>query len=152
MSGEFRTQYDAGYVAAIGRAVYIFAVYEWNVAHTIEKLRTGFLHEYLNARRPMTAHTIWERFEKEVNEFISLDEMSVSKLKESAKTFGGFVRDRNELLHAHVYSEPDGRQQLIYQGRGKTRTWSVTEIDDLSHRFENSSIVLRDLTKEVWNF
>ena len=152
MSGEFRTQYDAGYVAAIGRAVYIFAVYEWNVAHTIEKLRTGFLHEYLNAKPPMTAGNISRRFETELKGFISLDEMSVSKLKESAKTFGGFVRDRNELFHAHVYSEPDGRQQLIYQGRRKTRTWSVTEIDDLSHRFENSSIVLRDLMKEVWNF
>jgi hypothetical protein len=150
MSGEFRTQYDAVYVAAIGRAVYIFAVYEWNVAHTIEKLRTGFLREYLNGK--MTANTIRERFETELKGFISLDEMSVSRLKESAKTFGRFVRDRNELLHAHVYSEPDGRQQLIYQGRRKTRTWSVTEIDDLSHRFENSSIVLRDLMKEVWNF
>jgi hypothetical protein len=97
----------------------------------------------------MTAGNISRRFETELKGFISLDEMSVSKLKESAKTFGGFVRDRNELLHAHVYSEPDGRQQLIYQGRGKTRTWSVTEIDDLSHRFENSSIVLRDLNTEA---
>ena len=92
MSGEFRTQYDAGYVAAIGRAVHIFAVYEWNVAHTIEKLRTGFLHEYLNAKPPISAGTISRRFETEVNGFISLDEMSVSKLKESAKTFGGFVQ------------------------------------------------------------
>jgi hypothetical protein len=99
----------------------------------------------------MTANMIWKRFEEELNGFISLEEMSVSKLKESAKTFGGFVRDRNDLLHAHVYSEPDGRQQLIYQGRGRTRTWSVTQIDDLSHRFENSSIALRDLLKRVWN-
>jgi hypothetical protein len=151
MSGEFRTQYDAGYVAAIGRAVYIFAVYEWNVAHTIERPSTGFLHEYLNSKS-ISAGIILKRFRIEVNGLISLDEMSISKLKESVETFSGLVRERNELVHAHVYSEPDGRQQLIYQGRGKTRTWSVTEIDDLSHRFENSSIVLRDLMKEVWNF
>jgi len=59
--------------------------------------------------------------------------------------------DRNELVHAHVYSEPDGRQQLIYQGKDKTRTWSVAEIDDLARRFEKSSIALRDLMKEIWN-
>jgi hypothetical protein len=50
-----------------------------------------------------------------------------------------------------VYSEPDGRQQLDYQSKDKTRTWSVTEIDDLAHRFENYSIALRDLMKEIWN-
>jgi hypothetical protein len=62
-----------------------------------------------------------------------------------------FVNERNELVHAHVYSEQDGRQQLIYQGKDKTRTWSVAEINDLAHRFENSSIALRDLMKEIWN-
>jgi hypothetical protein len=50
------------------------------------------------------------------------------------------------------FSEQDGRQQLIYQGKDKTRTWSVAEIDELAHRFENSSIALRDLTKEIWKF
>jgi hypothetical protein len=62
-----------------------------------------------------------------------------------------FVNERNELAHAHVYSEQDGRQQLIYQGKDKTRTWSVVEINDLAHRFENSSIALHDLMKEIWN-
>jgi putative SOS response-associated peptidase YedK len=52
---------------------------------------------------------------------------------------------------SHVYSEPDRRQQLIYQGKDKTRTWSLAEINDLAHRFENSSIALRDLMKEIWN-
>ena len=59
--------------------------------------------------------------------------------------------DRNELVHAHVYSEPDGSQQLIYQDKDKTRTWSVAEIDDLARPFEKSSIALRDLMKEIWN-
>ena len=59
--------------------------------------------------------------------------------------------ERNELVHSHVYSDPDGRQQLIHQGKDKTRTWSHAEIDDLAHRFENCSIALRDLVKEIWN-
>ncbi len=44
-----------------------------------------------------------------------------------------------------------GRQELIYLGRDNSRTWSVAEIDDLAHRFENYSIALRDLMKEIWN-
>jgi hypothetical protein len=35
--------------------------------------------------------------------------ISASKLKQSARTSDGFVRDRNELLYPHVYSAPDGR-------------------------------------------
>jgi hypothetical protein len=73
-----------------------------------------------------------------------------SNLKEAARAFIESADERNELVHAHVYSEPDGRQQLIYQGKDKTRTWLVAEIDDLAHRFENSSIALLDLMKEIW--
>jgi hypothetical protein len=75
----------------------------------------------------------------------------VSNLKDAARAFIAFVDERNELVHAHVYSAVNGRQQLIYQGKNKTRTWSVAEINDLAHRFENYSIALRDLTKEIWN-
>jgi hypothetical protein len=151
MSDEFRTPYDSGYVAAIGRAIYIFAIYEWNVVHTIERLRPGFLHRWRFAQNPMTAGTVGKKFKNTVGESSDLARPLTLKLKEAAKTFMEFVDERNEFVHAHVYSEPDGRQQLIYQGKDKTRTWSIAEIDDLAHRFENSSIALRDLMKEIWN-
>ena len=85
-----------------------------------------------------------------VSESSDLARPLTSKLKEAARAFIEFADERNELDHAHVYSEPNGRQQLIYQGKDKTRTWSVAEIDDLAHRFENSSIALRDLMKQIW--
>lgn len=141
MPDEFRTPYDPGYIAAIGRAIYIFAIYEWKVVHTIEKLRPGFLNEWRYSNPPMTAGTIARRFEETLS--------VTSKPKEAVKAFKELAAERNELVHAHVYSEPDGRQQLIYQGKDKTRTWSVGEIDDLSHRFEKSSITVRDLMNGV---
>jgi hypothetical protein len=67
MADGFLTPYDPGYVAAIGRAIYIFAIYEWNVVHTMEKLRPGFLNKWRFARRPMTAGKLGENFEKTVN-------------------------------------------------------------------------------------
>ena len=150
MSDEFRTPYDSGYVAAIGRAIFIFANYEWTVVHTMEKLRPGFLGKWRFAKNPMTAGRLGKKFKNAVGESSDMARPLTLKLKEAAKTFMEFVDERNELVHAHVYSEPDGRQQLIYQGKDMTRTWSVAEIDDLAHRFENSSIALRDLMKEIW--
>jgi hypothetical protein len=51
MAGEFRTSYDSEYVAAIGRAIFIFANYEWTVVHTMEKLRPGFLSKWRFAKK-----------------------------------------------------------------------------------------------------
>ena len=150
MSDEFRTPCDSGYVAAIGRAIYIFAIYEWTVVHTMEKLRPGFLDKWRFAKNPMTAGRLGKKFKNAVDESSDLAPPLTSRLKEAARAFIEFVDERNELVHAHVYSEPDVRQQLIYQGKDKTRTWSVAEIDDRAHRFENSSIALRDFMKEIW--
>jgi hypothetical protein len=151
MSDEFRTPYDSGYVAAIGRAIYIFAIYEWTVVHTIERLRPGFLNKWRFAKNPMTAGPLGKKFEKAVNESSDPSPPLTLRLKEAARAFIEFAEERNELVHSHVYSEPDRRQQLIYQGKDNTRTWSIAEIDDLAHRFENSSIALRYLMKEIWN-
>ena len=150
MTGEFRTPHDPEYVAAIGRAIFIFANYEWTVVHTMEKLRPGFLSKWRFAKTPMTAGRLGKKLEKAVNEASDLAPLLTSRLKEAARAFIEFIDERSELVHAHVYSEPDGSQQLIYLGKDKTKTWSVAEIDDLAHRFENSSIALRDLMKEIW--
>ena len=150
MTDEFRTPYDSGYVAAIGRAIFIFANYEWTVVHTMERLRPGFLNKWRFAQNPMTARRVGKKFTNAVNESSDLGRQLTLKLKEAARAFMEFVDERNELVHDHVYSEQDGRQQLVYKGKDKTRTWSVAEIDDLAHRFENSSIALRDLMKEIW--
>jgi hypothetical protein len=151
MTDEFRTPYDLGYVAAIGRAIFIFANYEWTVVHTMEKLRPGFLSKWRFAKNPMTAGKLGKKFRNAVDEASDLAPPLVSNLKDAARAFIAFIDERNELVHAHVYSTVNGSQQLIYQGKNKTRTWSVAEINDLAHRFENYSIALRDLMKEIWN-
>jgi hypothetical protein len=152
MPDGFRTPYDSDYVTAIGRALYIFAIYEWNVVWTIEKLHPGFLDEWRFREKRMMAGAIGRKFIKVVSESAEVFRALGSGFEEAAKAFHGFVDERNELVHAHVYSEPNGTQQLIYQRKSKNRTWSIAEIDALSHRLEESSSVLRCLMKEVWNF
>ena len=125
MAGKFRTPHDSEHVAAIGRAIYISAIYEWTVVHTMEKLRPGFLNKCRFAKNPMTAGTVGIKFRNAVNEASNLARPLASNLKEAARAFVELSDERNELVHAHVYSEPDGRQQLVYQGKDKTRTWSI---------------------------
>jgi hypothetical protein len=113
MSDEFRTPYDSGYVAGIGKAIYIFAIYEWNVVHTIARLRPGFLHKWRFAKKAMTAGKLGKKFSNAVDEASELAPPLVSNLKDAARAFIEFVDERNELVHAHVYSGVNGRQQLI---------------------------------------
>jgi hypothetical protein len=68
-----------------------------------------------NAERPMTAGNISKNLSSAVKEPSILDPISFSNLEESADKFRELVRERNELIHAHVYSEPDGGQNLIFQ-------------------------------------
>ena len=100
--------------------------------------------------KPDNGGRLGKKFKNAANEASHLARPLASNLKEAARAFVELADERNELVHAHVYSEPDGKQQLIYQGKDKARTWSIAEIDDLAHRFENSSIALRDLKKEIW--
>jgi len=151
MTDEFRTPYDSGYVAAIGTAIFIFANYEWTVVRTMERLRPGFLNKWRFAKNPITAGTVGKKFKNAVSESSNLARPLASNLRGAARTFIELADERNELVQSHLYSEPDGRQELIYQSEDKTRTWSLAQIDDLAHRFENSSIALRDLMQEIWN-
>ena len=108
MANEFRTPFDSGYVAAIGRAIYIFANYEWTVVHTIEKLRPGFLNKWRFAKNPITARPLGKKFEKAVDESRDSSPPLTLRLREAARAFIEFVDERNELVHSHVYSNRMG--------------------------------------------
>ena len=88
----------------------------------MERPRPGFLSKWRFAKNPMTAGRLGKKFENAVNESNDLAPPLTSTLKEAPRTFVELANERNELVHAHVYSKPDGRQQLIYQGKDKTKT------------------------------
>jgi len=100
MNGGYRTPYSSGYVAAIGRAIYIFAIYEWNVVHAMERLSPCFLNMWRFAKRPMTAGKLGENFEKTVNGAKDLALPVTSRLKEVARAFIEFVNECNDSYTA----------------------------------------------------
>jgi hypothetical protein len=65
--------------------------------------------------KPMTAGTLGKKFKNTANESSDLARPLASNLKEAARAFMELADERNELVHAHVCSEPNGSQQLIYQ-------------------------------------
>lgn len=81
MTGEFRTPHNSEYVAAIGRAIFIFANYEKTVVYTMEKLRHGFVNKWRFAKKPMTAETIGKKFKNAVGESRDLIRPFASNLK-----------------------------------------------------------------------
>ena len=87
MAGKFRTSYVSEYVAAIGRAIFIFATYEWTVVHMMEKLRPGFLNKWRFAKNPMTAGPLGKKFKSAASESDDLSRPATSRLKEAARAF-----------------------------------------------------------------
>jgi hypothetical protein len=98
MTDKFRTPYESGYVSAIGRAIYIFAIYEWNVVHALEKLRPGFLNKWRFAKKPMTAGKVGKKFKTAVTESTGLARPLSARLKEAAKTSWNLRRRGTNLF------------------------------------------------------
>src|SRR6202023_1549606 len=98
MTEDFRIPFDSGYVAAIGRAIFIFANYEWTVVHTMEKLCPGFLNKWRFAKNTMTAGAIGKKFKNAVGESSNLTRPLASNLKEAARPFIQLADERNERV------------------------------------------------------
>jgi hypothetical protein len=83
----------------------------------MERLRLGFLTKRRFAKNPMTEEAVGKKLKNAINESNDLARPLASSLKEAARAFLELGDERNELVHAHA--EPDGRQQLVYQGKTK---------------------------------
>ena len=124
MPDEYRTSDDSESVTAIGE-LFTFLLSTSGIVECCSRdgrLRPGFLNKWRLAKKPMTTGTVGEKFKKAVSESSDPARPLSSRLKEAARAFVELTGPGIKLVHAHVYSEPDGRQQLIYQGKNKTRT------------------------------
>lgn len=61
-----RTPIDDQYVCLVGKAVYLFAYYEWTIIYIIEQLEKGFVGEYSRGK-PMTSGKVSYRFGNVIN-------------------------------------------------------------------------------------
>ena len=149
MSNPFRVPAEDTYVTLLGRAVYNFAYLEWAVIYTIETLAPGYLSEYAGAAKPMPSGVVANTFRERVIGRTDLSPDLKDKLAACAGRFSRLVNDRNRLIHGHPYTAEDGNQQLGYQGRLPSASWSIEEVDSIAHEFDDAACEMNDVFHQL---
>jgi hypothetical protein len=103
------------YAALIGKAVYVFAYYEWTIIYIIEYLESGFVSDYSRGR-PMTSGAVLNKLKQVIASLSSLpNNISQTELDQCIDNFTKLIVKRNALIHAHPCADDDGSQILSYQ-------------------------------------
>lgn len=130
---RFRIPLGDGYVHALGRATYCFAVCEWNVVWSCERLKFGAMTKLLNGKA--TAGTIADTFADLVRNLPKKHAKQRTELARIASDFQGLVTTRNGIMHGKPHSAPDQTQGL-YSGTSLFQS----DIEDAADAFAACSI------------
>ncbi len=102
-------------MALVGKAVYIFAYYEWTIIWINEFLENGFVQEY-SREKTMTSGAVKSRFEKTIKSIGTIpNDVTKQELQNCLEHFSELIIKRNALIHAHPITDVDGSQILSYQ-------------------------------------
>lgn len=132
---RLRVAVDDAYVAALGRATFVFAILEWNAVWCAEHLSPGFL----NGIAKKTAGKIAVDFLALVEKIT--DPALKAGCKPPAIEFKRLVNIRNGILHGKPGTAPDGAQRLFRDGTA----WSPEAIDSAADEFAACGIQLNAL-------
>ena len=111
---KLRVPFDPEYVILLGKAVYLFAYYEWIVIYIIEVLAPGFVATYSRGK-PLPSGTVGKKFRRAIVNSRGLPPDDLKALDACATEFENLVDRRNALVHAHPITDTDGSQILHYQ-------------------------------------
>ena len=125
-----RYQCDARYIEALGFAVWNFAIFEYNVANIIERLRAGYLLEYISQQK--TAGIVANDFAQAIAR--AQGHAAAAELLDIYKEFRDLKDRRNKLLHANPMTAPDGTQVLRFQARDIA--WDLDTVRQAATDFE----------------
>lgn len=110
-----RVPVDDAYVALVGKAVYIFAYYEWAIICIVEILRSGFVGRYSRGK-PMTSGAVKDELQSAIDDLpAGFRKVSQVELQRICDEFGRLIVKRNALIHAHPVTDFDRSQILAYQ-------------------------------------
>jgi hypothetical protein len=135
-----RTPVDDSYVALIGKAIYIFAYYEWAIICIIGYFQPSFIQAYSRGN-PITSGGVLKKLKEIINNPpLPLDNVSKTDLEDCCEEFETLIVKRNALIHAHPSSDLDGSQILSYQTKITKplpdMKWSKTDVEDIIQEFD----------------
>lgn len=131
---RLRVPVDEAYVAAIGRATYVFSTLEWNAVWCCERMRKN----YISMLGRKTAGAVAQDLVKFSHKRPLADRAACVA---PAVEFARLVKQRNALLHGKPGTAAGGAQRLFHEGAA----WDTASIDDLADEFAACSIVLNAL-------
>lgn len=138
-----RVPVDDSYAALVGKAVYVFAYYEWTIIYSIEYLQSGFVHKY-SRDSSMTSGAVRQEFQKTVSSpLASFAKVSQAELQACCDEFERLIVKRNALIHAHPVTDSDGSQMLAYQTKTTKplpdMKWPRIKVETIIQEFDSAA-------------
>ena len=138
-----RVPVDDSYAALVGKAVYVFAYYEWTIIYVIEYLQSGFVQRYSRGTS-MTSGNVRQELEKTINStLVSFAKVAKEELQACCNEFETLIVKRNALIHAHPITDSDGSQILAYQTKITKplpdMKWPISEVEAIIKEFDDAA-------------
>lgn len=138
-----RVPVDDQYAALVGKAVYVFAYFEWTIMWVIELLENGFISEYCRGN-PMASGKVAKYFREVIdNPATSFAKVSKQELNDCLNRFSDLIVQRNALIHAHPCTNSDGAQILAYQTKPSKllsdMKWPAAEVEKIISIFDEAA-------------
>jgi len=150
-----RVPVDDQYAALLGKAVYVFAYYEWNIIWIMELLDNGFVHKY-SRMDSMTSGKVEKEFLKLIDDRARIfTKVSKSDLQVCHQKFQSLILKRNALIHAHPITDVDGSQILNFQTKPSKpipdMKWSKNEVKEVIEEFDRAAVSAGEVLEKLRN-
>jgi hypothetical protein len=127
------------YAAALGQALYCFAVCEWNAVYCIQKHKPGYVTGAFSSTQTTMAGTVAQKLLSISND------LKKKEWQDAAELFQDLVnKKRNPLVHAKPGTNSAGEQRLFYFGY----EWTIERVHKVADEFASCGITLTRLFYE----
>jgi len=135
-----RVPVDDSYAALVGKAVYVFAYYEWTIIYAIDYLQSGFVSRYSRGGS-MTSGNVRQELQNTIDSpLVSFAKVPKTELQVCCDEFEKLIVERNALIHAHPVTDSDGSQILAYQTKSTKplpdMKWPKNEVENIIQEFD----------------
>ncbi len=153
LNSTTRVPVDDQYAALVGKAVYVFAYYEWTIICIIELLDNGFLGEYCRVKT-MTSGAVRDHLRDVIgNPATSFTKVTQEELTDCLEKFSDLIIRRNALIHAHPSTDSGGAQILAYQtSLSKPLSdmqWPAAEVEAVISAFDEAACSAGELLDKL---
>jgi hypothetical protein len=134
------------YAAVLGKAVYLFAYYEWTIIYIIDFYESGFVAQYSRpGESPLTSGAVNRKLKEIIKGFdFPASNVTKTEIELCQQEFESLIKKRNALIHAHPATGIDGSQILVYQTKPSKpfsdMVWKESEINEIIKEIDDAGV------------